>query len=100
MGFNYSIQFIDIVTLPQHCQMYPLPFDRMNGLVFMIWTAYRILMKFMGSSDCPNHEKTHCQNTNKHVCMEMVLAESSMLVGCSYIPSQMMIRYETYSGVS
>ena len=31
--------FIDIVALPEHCQMYPLPFDRMNGtkhLVLMI----------------------------------------------------------------
>ena len=34
--------------------MYPLPFDRMNGakhLVFMIWTVYKIVMNFMGSSD-------------------------------------------------
>ena len=60
----------------------------MNGakyLVFMIWTVYKILMKFMGSSDCPDNWKTHCQNTNKHVCMEMVLAESSMLVRGSYL---------------
>ena len=38
----------------------------------------------MGSSDCPN-KKNHCQNTNKHVGIEMVLAESSMLAGCSYL---------------
>ena len=42
---------IDIVTLPEHCQMYPLLFDRMNGakhLVVMIWTVYKIVMKFYG----------------------------------------------------
>ena len=35
--------------MPEHCQMYPLPFDRMSGakhLVFMIWTVYKIVMKF------------------------------------------------------
>ena len=39
---------MDIVTLPEHCQMYPLPFDRKNGakyLVFMIWTVHEIVMK-------------------------------------------------------
>ena len=78
---------MDIVTLPEHCQMYPLPFDRMNGakhLIFMIWTVHKIVMKFMGSSDCPN-KKNHCQNTNKHVIEIVDLAESSMLVGCSYL---------------
>ena len=75
-----------IVTLPEHCQMYSLPFEwyKVLILVFMIWTLYKIVMKFMGSSDCPNKRK-HCQNTNKHVCIEIVLAESSMLVGCSYL---------------
>ena len=50
-GFHTLLQFIDIVTLPEHCQMYPLPFDRMIGakhLVFMIWTVYKIVMKFYG----------------------------------------------------
>ena len=27
----FTIEFIDIVTLPEHCQMYPLPFYRMIG---------------------------------------------------------------------
>ena len=79
---------MDIVTLPEHCQMYPLPFDRMNGakhLVFMIWTVYKIVMKFMGIVPIALIKKTHWQNTNKHVCIEIVLAESSMLVGCSYL---------------
>ena len=51
VSYFTTIKFIDIATLPEHCEMYPLPFDRMSGakqLVFMIWTVYKIVMKFYG----------------------------------------------------
>ena len=58
-------------------------------LVFLIWQVHVLVYKIvMGSSDCPPNKKMHCQNTNKNVCMEMVLAESAMLVGCSYLAKQ------------
>ena len=38
----------------------------------------------------------HCQNTDKHVCMEMVLAEFSMLVGCGYLAKRW-LGMKTYS---
>ena len=59
MGF---IQFIDIVTLPEHCQMYmyPLPFDRMNGakhLVFMIWTIKLVVLIVLIKNALPEYQQ-------------------------------------------
>ena len=67
------LEFIVIVTLPEHCQIYPLLFDMNEWCKTFGSQEYKILMKFMGIvSDCPN-KKMHCQNTNRYVCMEMVL---------------------------
>ena len=41
--FHTLLEFIDSVTLPEHCQIYPLSFDRMKGikhLVFMIGKCF------------------------------------------------------------
>ena len=76
------------VTLPEHCQMYPLRFDRMNGakhLVFMIRTVFKIVMKFMSSSDCPNQNpmptllKMRCL-TNTLGSFTIVVKRSSILL--------------------
>ena len=73
---------IDIVTVPEHCPVYPLLFEWCK--TFGVHDLARIYEIQEYSYDCPS-KKMHCQNTNKIVWMAMILAESSMLVGCSYL---------------
>ena len=49
----YMPEFTDMVTLPEHCQIYPLSFDRMKGTKHLVFMVGKCLKKIVGLNSWP-----------------------------------------------